>query len=195
MIKKKLSTQSTSKRSMIQFQKEWVMDNYEKKLPYSLIDGNFQSSYYFALIEEFEIALKDKIPLTLGTALLSAIEQAGRDILRYKNPSKYYFDNRKCFDEFLLRYMGYKKIKANRYDIFRSGVIHSGLPKNEGPALIGIDTHPNFLKQRGINSVRGLHIHRDGLTDITLSILLDEFEIGIRKMRWHEIKYHWGEID
>jgi hypothetical protein len=71
--------------------------------------GGYQSSYYFSLLEEFERGLKARIPLTLGMALLCAIEQAGREVLRFKHPDRDHFQNRECFDEFLNNYMGYRK--------------------------------------------------------------------------------------
>ena len=72
-------------RSVSRFDQEWAVDNRGRKLPYPLVDGDYQSSYYFSLIQEFELALKARIPLTLSLALLCAIEQAGRDVLRFQN--------------------------------------------------------------------------------------------------------------
>lgn len=59
------------------FEKEWTKDNRGRAIPYPLVDGDYQSSYFFSLIDEFELALKARIPITLGIGLLCAIEQAG----------------------------------------------------------------------------------------------------------------------
>jgi hypothetical protein len=181
----------TVKKTGTKFQKEWAVDNRGYKLPYPLVDGNYQSSYYFSLIEEFELALQARIPLTLGMALVCAIEQAGRDVLRFKRPQQNYLQNRECFDEFLHKYMGYGKISSNRYDIFRNGLVHAGLPKSDNGSGVGLETHLNFLTSRKLNRVRGIHIHRNWECDVTLSVLLKEFEAGVRKFRYHEIKYDW----
>jgi hypothetical protein len=178
------------KKRPSRFEEEWALDTRGRKLPHP-----FQSSYYFGLIEEFEQALKVRIPLTLGMSLLCAIEQAGRDVLRFKNPNRHYFENRECFDEFLHNYMAYRKISSNRYDIFRNGVVHSGLPKSENGGGIGLEPHVNFLIRRKLNRVRGVHIHRNRDCDVTVSVLLKEFEAGVRKFRYHQIKYHWSHMD
>lgn len=174
------------------FKKEWVKNEKGKKYPYPLFDGEYNTSYYFSLIIEFEVALQNKLTITLGISLMSAIEQAGRYVLRNKKVSENIITNKLCFNEFLEKYMNYKKIKANRYDIFRNGMIHHGLPKTDNTCGIGPESHPYILKKMGIKKVNGLHIHRDGYCDITLSILLKEFETGVRKLRWHEIKYNWN---
>jgi hypothetical protein len=172
------------------FDKEWAIGR--GGLPYPLVDGDFQSSYFFNLLEEFERALKARLTLTLAVSLLCAIEQAGREILRFKHPGKDRFENRKCFDEFLHHYMGYRPIATNRYDVFRNGVVHSGLPKTKYLAGVGLKVHESFLSRRKLKRVRGIHIHRDGFCHITLAVLLKEFETGIRKMRKHEIEHGWS---
>jgi hypothetical protein len=149
------------KKSASRLEKEWAVDNRGRKLPHPLVDGDYQSSYYFSLIEEFEQALKARIPLTLGMALLCAIEQAGRDVLRFKYPNRHYFQNRECFNEFLHKYMAYGKISSNRYDIFRNGVVHAGLPKSENGGGVGLEPHVYFLISRKLTRVRGIHIHRN----------------------------------
>jgi hypothetical protein len=177
------------KKSPNRFEKEWAVDNRGRSLPHPLVDGDSQSSYYFGLIEEFEQALKARIPITLGMALLCAIEQAGRDVLRFKYPNQHYFKNRQCFDAFLHEYMGYGKISADRYDIFRHGLVHSGLPKSDSGGGVGLE--PGGKP----NTVRGIHIHRNRKCDVTVSVLLKEFETGVRKFRYHEIKYDWSHRD
>jgi hypothetical protein len=177
-------------KRMSRFDKEWAIGR--GRLPYPLVDGDFQSSYFFGLLEEFERALKARLTLTLGVSLLCAIEQAGREILRFKHPTKVWFENRECFDEFLHSYMGYKPIATNRYDVFRNGVVHSGLPKTERQAGVGLEVPESFLSRRKLNRVRGIHIHRDGFCHIALAVLLKEFESGIRKMRRHEIEHGWS---
>jgi hypothetical protein len=175
-------------KSASRFEKEWALDNSGRKLPHPLVDGDYQSSYYFGLMDEFELALRARIPLTLGIALLCAIEQAGRDVLRFKYPDRHYNQNRECFDEFLHKYMGYRKISSNRYNIFRNGLVHSGLPKSENGS--GIDLEP--LASGKLHRVRGIHIYRNRKCNVALSVLLNEFEAGIRKFRFHEIKYNWS---
>jgi hypothetical protein len=147
---------------------------------------------FFSLIDEFRRTINARAPLTLGLALLCAIEQAGREVLRIRHPNRDRFQNRECFDEFLHKYMGYRKIASNRYDIFRNGIVHSGLPKSEKGSMVGLDTHVYFLSRKKLKKVRGLHIHRNGDCDVTLSVLLKEFEGGVRKLRWHEIKHKWS---
>src|SRR5262249_13954211 len=100
------------------------------------------------------LALKARIPLTLSLALLCAIEQAGRDVLRFKTPDRDSYKNRKCFDEFLHNYMAYQKISSNRYDIFRNGVVHSGLPKSENRSGVGLEPHVIFLNSRKLKIER-----------------------------------------
>ena len=68
------------------FEKEWAKDNRGRALPYPLVDGDYQSSYFFGLVAEFERALKARVPLTLSIGLLCAIEQAGREVLRFRIP-------------------------------------------------------------------------------------------------------------
>lgn len=172
------------------FEKEWAKGSGGRVLPYPLVDGDYQSSYFFGLLDEFERALTARVPLTLGIGLLCAIEQAGREVLRFKHPTRHRFENRECFDEFLHKYMGYKKIASNRYDIFRNGMVHSGLPKSEKGG-VGIETHVYYLSRKKLKKVRGIHIHRDRECDVTLRVLLKEFEAGVRKLRWHEIRYDW----
>ena len=180
------------KRTVSRFEKEWAADNRGRKLPLPLVDGDYQSSYYFSLLEELERALKARIPLTLGMALLCAIAQVGRDVLRFKHPDRDHFQNRECFDEFLHNYMGYRKISLNRYDIFRNGLVHHGLPKSENGGGVGLDEPPlHFPTRRKLNRVRGIHVHRNRECDGTLAVLLKEFEAGVRKFRYHEIKYNW----
>jgi hypothetical protein len=180
------------KRIVSQFDEEWAKDNRGRKIPYRLVDGDFQSSRYFSLIDEFKRAAKARVTLTLAFGLLCAIEQAGRDVLQFKHPNRDYFGNRECFDEFLQKYMGYKKIASNRFDIFRNGIVHHGFPKSEKASGVGIDSHVYFLSRMKLKEVRGLHIHRNGDCDVTLSVLLKEFEGGVRKLRWHETKYKWS---
>jgi hypothetical protein len=141
------------KKTSSRFEKEWVADNRGRKLPYPLVDGDYQSSYFFSLIEEFELALKAGIPLTLGTALLCAKEQAGRNILRFKYPNRHFFQNRECFDEFLHKYMGYGKISSNRYDIFRNGVMHAGLPKPDNGSGIGLKPPLEIITKRQMSRI------------------------------------------
>jgi hypothetical protein len=176
------------------FDKEWAIGR--GGLPYPLVDGDFQSSYFFDLLEEFERALKARLTLTLAVSLLCAIEQAGREIVRFKHPSKHpgkvWFQNRECFDEFLHNYMGYRPIATNRYDVFRNGVVHSGFPKTKRQWAVGLEVHESFLSRRKLKRVRGIHIHRDGSCNIALAVLLKEFESGIRKMRRHEIERGWS---
>jgi hypothetical protein len=179
------------KRTVSKFEKEWAVDNRGRKLPLPLVDGDYQSSYYFGLLEEFERALKARIPLTLGMALLCAIEQAGRDVLRFKHPDRNDFQNRECFDQFLHKYMTYEKISSNRYDIFRNGLVHHGLPKSENGGVGPDEPHLHFLTSKKLNRVRGIHIHRNRECNVTLAVLLKEFEAGVRKFRYHEIKYNW----
>ena len=87
--------------------------------------------------------------------------------------------------------MGYRPIAANRYDIFRNGVVHSGIPKTERQSGIGLEVHELFLSRNKLKRVRGIHIHRSGFCDVTLAELLKEFEAGVRKMRKHEIERGW----
>lgn len=173
------------------FEKEWAKDNRGRALPYPLVDGDYQSSYFFGLVAEFERALKARVPLTLSIGLLCAIEQAGREVLRFRNPSRDRLENRECFDEFLQTYMGYKKIASNRYNIFRNGIVHSGLPKSEKGSGIGLNTSAHYLSRKKLERVRGIHIHRNQECAVTLAVLLKEFEGGVRKLRWHEIRYNW----
>jgi hypothetical protein len=179
------------KHILSRFEKEWAKDNRGHDLPYPLVDGDYQSSYFFGLVDEFERALKARVPLTLGLGLLCAIEQAGRGVLRFRNPDRHYFENRECFDEFLQKYMGYRKIASNRYDIFRNGIVHSGFPKSEKRSGIGLDTSAYYLSRKKLKRVQGINIHRDQECNVTLSVLLKEFEAGVRKLRWHEIRYDW----
>src|SRR5262245_61915754 len=60
------------------FEEEWAKDNRGRTLPFPLVDGDFQSSYFFSLIEEFGQMLKARAPLTLSIGLLCAIEQGER---------------------------------------------------------------------------------------------------------------------
>lgn len=88
--------------------------------------------------------------------------------------------------------MGYRKIASNRYDTFRNGMVHSGLPKSEKGGGLGLDITTYYLSRTKLKRVRGIHIHRDRKCDVTLAVLLKEFETGVRKLRWQEIKYDWG---
>jgi hypothetical protein len=73
--------------------------------------------------------------------------------------------------------MGYRKISLNRYDIFRNGLVHHGLPKSENGGGVGLDEPPlHFLTRRKLNRVRGIHVHRNRECDVTLAVLLKEFE-------------------
>jgi hypothetical protein len=180
-----------TKRLTSRFEKEWATGRGGRPVPYPLVDGDYQSSYFFDLLVEFEHALESRLPLTLAVAILCAIEQAGREILRFKHPGQVRFDNRQCFDEFLHNYMGYRPIAANRYDIFRNGVVHSGIPKTKRQSGIGLEVHELFLSRNKLKRVRGIHIHRSGFCDVTLAELLKEFEAGVRKMRKHEIERGW----
>jgi hypothetical protein len=180
------------KRIVSEFEKEWAKDSRGRKLPYPLVDGKFQSAFLFSLIDEFKATFEARAPLTLSLALMCAIEQAGRSVLMIRHPNRDYFGNRECFDEFLQKYMGYRKIVSNRYDIFRNGIVHTGFPKSEKGSGVGLDTHVYFLSRKKLKGVRGIHIHRDGDCEVTFSVLLKEFEDGARKLRWHEIKYKWS---
>jgi hypothetical protein len=131
------------KKRISRFDKEWAIGR--GGLRYPLVDGDFQSSYFFGLLEEFERALKPRLTLTLAVSLLCVIEQAGREILRFKHPGKVWFENRKCFDEFLHHYMGYRPIATNRYDVFRNGVVHSGLPKTKYPEGLDLKSTSPFF--------------------------------------------------
>ncbi len=181
------------KRIRSRFEEEWAKDNRGRDIPYTLVDGDYQSSFFFELILEFERTLEARVTITLAIALLCAIEQAGREVLRCKYPNRERFENRECFDEFLQKYMGYRKIASNRYNIFRNGIVHSGFPKSDVDGSgIGLHITAQYLSRRKLKRVRGIHIHRNRLCDVWLSILLKEFETGVRKLRWHEIKYNWG---
>jgi hypothetical protein len=183
------------KRTVSGFEREWAKDNRGRSLPYALVDGDFQSSYFFELINEFRRALKARVTLTLAMGLLCAIEQAGRGVLRYRQPDRDWFENRKCFDEFLQKYMGYRKIASNRYDIFRNGIVHGGLPESKNGTGVGLSTTDYYLSRRKIKKLRGIHIHRNGDCDVTLSVLIKEFEEGVRKFRWHELRYNWSRTE
>ena len=91
--------------------------------------------------------------------------------------------------------MGYSKISSNRYDIFRNGVVHHGLPKSDNGSGVGLETHLNFLNRHKIKKVRGIHIHRNRECDVTLSVLLKEFEAGVIKFRYHEITNDWSHAN
>ena len=130
--------------------------------------------------------------LTLAMGLLCAIEQAGREVLKYRQPDRDWFENRKCFDEFLQKYMGYRKIASNRYDIFRNGIVHSGFPKSEKDTGVGLNITDHYLSRKKLKKVRGIHIHRNGDCAVALHVLVKEFEDGVRKLRWHELRYKWA---
>jgi hypothetical protein len=69
--------------------------------------------------------------------------------------------------------------------------VHHGLPKSENGGGVGLDEPPlHFLTRRKLNRVRGIHVHRNRECDVTLAVLLKEFEAGVRKFRYHEIKYN-----
>ena len=87
--------------------------------------------------------------------------------------------------------MDYRKVASNRYDIFRNGIVHSGLPKSEKGNGLALNTSEYFLSRKKLMKVRGIHIHRNQECQVTLSVLLNEFESGVRKLRWHEIRYGW----
>ena len=56
-------------------------------------------------------------------------------------------------------------------------------PDQEAPVF-----EPSKIDAPPRKQLRGLHVGRDRGCNVTLSILVKEFELGIRKMRRHEIE-------
>ena len=54
-----------TKRLTSRFEKEWATGRGGRPVPYPLVDGDYQSSYFFDLLVEFEHALESRLPLTL----------------------------------------------------------------------------------------------------------------------------------
>jgi hypothetical protein len=159
-----------------------------------LVDGNYQSSFFFSLIDEIKKAIKDRSYLVSTLALLCGIEQAGREVLRFVE-SKNRYNNTDCFNYFLEKYMGYGPLlraQPRLYDTFRNGMAHEGFIKAEGECMFGAGYSERLLKKLNIqkDELRGLHLTTE-FTVLTTDLLLSEFLDGIIKFHQDEIKNKW----
>lgn len=168
-----------------------------KKCDYdqSLIDGDYQTSFFFSLIDELKKAIENKLYLTSAITLLCCIEQAGREVLRFLKPNNSY-NNTDTFNYFLENYMDYGpllKSYPKLYDTFRNGLTHEGNIKHGGELVtIGAGYSKHFLKIFNLKKgeLRGLYATAEQAALIN-DILLCEFLEGIIKFRKEEIKNNW----